>query len=234
MFHETLTGLAEHRTPHYVFHYHPDTPAARDIRLIAAEQERCFARITEALQVMPDFPLHYLLLETPEQVGALYEQATGVSIGPLNGCAHLPDTVTAVYNDEVQCTGIHEDTHLIAQLVGDPWQGFLIEGLAMYMDETWWGEHNEKWVQQFLTDGRYVPLAQLLPNSRFYDVPCEISYPIAGSFTRYLAQTLSLPVYLQKVYAAGCDAEQCLPTLLGKPLQDIETDFLQWVRSIQF
>ena len=219
MLNENLTGFAEHRTPHYTFHYRPGSTAARDIALIAAEQESCFARITAALQVMPDFPLHYILLETAEEAGALYEQATGTSIGPLNGCAHLPDTITAVYNEDVKCIGMHEDTHVIAQLVGDPWQGFIIEGLAMYMDQTWWGEPNEAWVRRFLSDGRYVPLAQLMPNDSFYDVPCEISYPIAGAFTRYLAETLTLPVYLKKVYAADCDAEkpQCLPPCWANP-----------------
>ena len=230
-----LTGFAEHRTAHYVFHYRPGSTAARDIDLIAAEQEDCFARITAALQVVPDFPLHYILLETPEEVGVLYEQATGVSFGPLNGFAHIPDTVTAVYNEDVQCIGMHEDTHLIAQLVGDPWQGFIIEGLAMYMDGVWWDEPNETWVQRFLSDGSYVPLDQLMPNDSFYDVPCEISYPIAGAFTRYLAERLTLPVYMKKVYAADCDAEkpQCLPTLLGKSMQEIEEDFLQWISTSQ-
>lgn len=234
MFHENLTGFAEHRTAHYIFHYRPGTAAAQNVRMIAEEQEGCFTRITEALQVRPDFPLHYILLQTADEVGALYKQATGVDIGPLNGCAHYPDTITAVYNEDVKCIGIHEDTHLIARLVGDPWQGFIIEGLAMYMDETWWGEANEKWVRKFLADESYVPLARLLPNSNYYDVPCEISYPIAGAFTRYLVETLTLPVYLHKVYAAGCDAQEdaCLPALLGKPLQAIEADFLQWVRTI--
>ena len=232
---KTLSGFSEHRTAHYVLHYRPDSAAARDIGLIAATQEDCFARITGALQVTPDVPLHYILLESAGEAGQLYEQHTGTSIGPLNGCACFPDTVVAVYNDDVQCIGMHEDTHLIAQLVGDPWQGFIIEGLAMYMDGVWWSEPNELWVRRFLADGRYVPLAQLMPNDGFFRVPCEVSYPIAGAFTRYLAETLGgLPVYLKRVYAADCDAEkeQCLPALLGKPMAAIEEDFLRWVAGL--
>lgn len=230
-----LSSFAEHRTAHYIFHYRPDSTAARFIPQIAATQEECFARITSTFQVKPDFPLHYILLETPEEAGALYEQHCGVSIGPLNGCAYFPDTVVAVYNEDVQCIGMHEDTHLIAQLVGDPWQGFIIEGLAMYMDEVWWSEPNERWVQRFLADGRYIPLNKLMPNDCFFAVPCEISYPIAGAFTRYLAEKLTLPVYLQKVYAADCDAEkeQCLPTLLGKTMAEIDQDFQLWISAVQ-
>lgn len=230
---KAVAGLEERTSAHYRFHFRPGSAAARDIGQIIATQEECFTRITAELQVAPDFPLHYILLDSADEVGALYEQATGTSIGPLNGCAHLPDTVTAVYNDDVQCIGMHEDTHLISRLVGDPWQGFVIEGLAMYMDETWWGEPNEKWVQQYLAQGSYVPLARLMPNSSFYDVPCEISYPIAGAFTRYLADTLTMPVYLKKVYAADCDADnpQCLPALLGKPIDGIEQDFLRWIHA---
>lgn len=228
---EAARGLETRSSAHYRFHFRPDSPAARDIADIIATQEACFARITAALMVTPDFPLHYILLGSAEEAGALYEASCGVAIGPINGFAAEPDTVVAVYSEDVQCIGMHEDTHLIARLVGDPWQGFIIEGLAMYMDGEWWSEPNERWVRRFLADGRYVPLSQLMPNDGFYAVPCEVSYPIAGAFTRYLVDTLGLPVYLKKVYAADCDAEQeqCLPSLLGKPMSAIEAAFLHWV-----
>lgn len=232
---KAAAGLEERASTHYRFHFRPGSPAARDLADIIATQESCFARITSALGVTPDYPLHYILLESAEEVGALYEQLTGTSIGPCNGFASQPDnTVVAVYSDTVQCIGMHEDTHLIAHLVGDPWQGFIIEGLAMYMDGVWWSEPNERWVRRFRADGRYVPLAQLMPNEHFYDVPCEISYPIAGAFTHYLADMLTLPGYLQKVYAADCDAQdvQCLPALLGKPMAEIEADFLRWIDEL--
>lgn len=230
---KAIQGLTERVSAHYHFHFHPGTPSARDIEHIIATQEDCFARITAVLQVSPDFPLHYILLDSDTEVGALYEASCGVAIGPLNGFAAEPDTVVAVYNEDVQCIGMHEDTHLIADLVAVQWQSFIMEGLAMYMDKVWWSEPNELWVQRFLADGRYVPLSQLIPNDSFHKVPSEISYPIAGAFTRYLIDMLGMPVYLKKVYDADCDADkpQGLPALLGKNIDAIEKDFLQWIHS---
>lgn len=230
---KAVAGLEERTSAHYRFHFRPGSAAARDIGQIIAMQEECFARITAELQVAPDFPLHYILLDSDTEVGALYEASCGVVIGPINGFAAAPDTVVAVYNEDVQCIGMHEDTHLIADLVAVQWQSFIMEGLAMYMDGVWWGEPNELWVQRFLADGRYAPLSQLIPNDSFHKVPSEISYPIAGAFTRYLIGMLGMPAYLAKVYDADCDADrpQCLPALLGKPIDDIEKDFLQWIHS---
>ncbi|MBQ8202396.1 MAG: hypothetical protein IJZ74_11590 [Clostridia bacterium] len=230
---KAIAGLEERVSMHYRFHFLPGSAAERDIEHIIATQEDCFVRITAELKVMPDFPLHYILLCSDEEVGALYEASCGVTIGTINGFAAEPDTVVAVYSDEVQCIGMHEDTHLLADLVAVQWQSFIMEGLAMYMDGEWWGEPNERWVTRFLADGRYIPLAHLIPNDSFHDVPCEVSYPIAGAFTRYLIDLMGMETYLASVYAANCDADnpQGLPALLGKPINDIERDFLQWIRS---
>lgn len=234
---ETLSraaeGLAVRHSAHYCFHFREGSAAQRDIVDIIRTQEDCFEHITFHLQVTPGFPLHYILLDQDTEVGQLYEDSCGVAIGPINGFAAAPNTVVAVYSDEVQCIGMHEDTHLIADLVKVQWQSFIMEGLAMYMDETWWDEPNEQWVARFLADGRYVPLASLMPEDRFHDTPCEVSYPIAGAFTRYLIEQMGMDGYLRNVYAADCDAHdpQCLPRLQGKPLTDIEQDFIQWIHA---
>ena len=227
------SDFCELASPHYRFHFRPDSCAAQDSAEIIRTQEECFSRITASLRVTPDFPLHYVLVEDAAEVGRMYEDICGVHIGPINGFASHPDTVVAVYNKDVQCIGMHEDTHLIAALVGDPWQSFIVEGLAMYMDGVWWSEPNELWVSRFLADGRYVPLARLMPNEGFHAVDCAVSYPIAGAFTHYLIETLGMDVYLQKVYAADCDAEkpQCLPLLLDNPLDVIESNFIAWIHS---
>lgn len=226
-----LQGFQAHQTEHYVFHYRPDTVAAKDIGQIVKEQESCYARITEALQVRPDFPLHYVLVEHAAEVGVLYQAHCGVEIGPINGFAAAPDTVVAVYNDDVKCIGMHEDTHLIAALVGDPWEGFLCEGLAMYMDAIWWSEPNELWVRRFLDDGRYIQPSRLLDNNCFYAAPCEVTYPIAGAFTRYLIEMLTMPVFLREIYVASDDVDTCLQKLLNKPIHVVEAEFIAWVSS---
>lgn len=227
-----LTGFLTHRSDHYIFHYHPDTPTQRDILAIAREQERCYARITQELGVTPDQPLRYILCDSPRECAGFWRTLfDDASYEELNGFADCPIAIYAVYNDEVQCIGAHEDAHMIASLLAQPWEMFLTEGLAMYFDGVWWSEANELWVRRFLTQERYVPLRELLDNDRFAAVPCEVSYPIAGAFTRYAIEALGMERYLHGVYAAEEDADLCLERLLAKPLSAIEEDFLTWIQG---
>jgi len=227
-----LSDLLTHQTDHYIFHYHPDSPAQRDILAIAQEQETCFARITAELGVTPEKSLRYILCNSPEECAGFWRTLfNDATYEALNGFADCPIAIYAVYNDEIQCIGPHEDAHFIASLIDTPWEMFLTEGLAMYFDGVWWSEDNILWVRRFLADGRYVPIRELIDNDRFNAVPCEVSYPIAGAFTRYAVEKLGMQRYLTGVYAAEEDAAPCLERLLGKPLPAIEQDFLAWIQA---
>lgn len=227
-----LSGYTVHTTAHYIFHIRPGSPAHRDIASIAAEQEICFERITGELGMTPGKSLRYILCDSPRECAAYWKEFfDDDTYEELNGFADCPIAIYAVYNDEVKCIGAHEDAHMIAHLIAQPWEMFLTEGLAMYFDGEWWSEANEVWVRRFQVDGRYVPLQELLDNERFAAVPCEVSYPIAGAFTRYAVEKLGMQAYLAGVYTAEGDAALCLSCLLGQPFSAIEKDFLTWIHT---
>ena len=211
-------------TAHYDLHFRPGSWAERDIRLIAAEQERCYAAITEALGVTPPFRIQYYLLDTPEEVGQVYGDNE-----PCNGFASPPDTVFAVYSDKVRCIGMHEDTHLISYVRKRPETAFFREGLAMYMDKVWWGRENEGWVRDFLADGRYLSVPALLDNHFFYAHPDAVTYPIAGAFTRFLAEKLGMRGYLEQVYYAEKEARDAVESALGLPGKEWDGAFSAWL-----
>lgn len=93
----------------YIFHYGADTKAEQDIGKIVAYQESCFQYICSVLQVKPGFKLEYFLCDSPEEVGRVYGDNE-----PCNGFAAPPNKIYAVYNEDVQCIGFHEDAHLIS------------------------------------------------------------------------------------------------------------------------
>ncbi len=86
-------------------------------------------------------------------------------------------------NERVACLGPHENTRVISWLLAKSLSAFLREGLAMYMDASWWGKATTWWCKQFLKEGFYIPIANLLENECFFSAPCEDSYPIAGALT---------------------------------------------------
>lgn len=220
-----MEGLIEkysevHESPHYRFHYAKNSVAEREIEEIAEEQERCFAKITERLGVLPEFKIRYFLTESPEDVGAFYGDNES-----CNGFARMPDQIYAVYNEEVRCIGMHEDTHLISYVRGKPDCAFLREGLAMMMDEVWWGEPNETWVERFYEEGKMPSVRTLFDSESFYELSCEISYPVAGAFTRFLCDRVGEARFLEEVYYGGGDPVEKIEKLLRKSFSETEEEF---------
>lgn len=211
-------------TAHYVFHYRKGSLAQRDIQAIAQEQEACYARITSALGVRPDFPLQYHLFDTADEVGAAYGDNE-----PCNGFASPPDTVYAVYGEKVKCIGMHEDTHLISYVRGRPASAFIREGLAMYMDKVWWGKPNEAWTRDFIADGRYLRVECLLSNEEFYAHDDALTYPIAGAFTAFMVSRLGMQAYLDAVYYAKLEPSAAIERAFDQPLFEVERAFMKWL-----
>lgn len=177
---------------HYIFHYNTGTYAERDIQKIALGQEECFLYICEVLKTAPSFKIQYYLCDSPEEVGRVYGDDE-----PCNGFASLPDKIYAVYNEQVQCVGFHEDVHVISDLINHPDSPAVREGLAMFFDRVWWGIHNLEWTRFYLKTGKYVPVDELLGRDRFFSVDCTISYPIMGAFTEWLITSYGIDAYIQ-------------------------------------
>ena len=216
-----------HQTAHYLFHALPGTKAAADIERIAAYQEKWFWRITQTFGVVMDTPIRYYLTDAPEDAGKIYGDNE-----PCNGFAWGPDTVVATYNDEVICLGAHEDTHLITQRIAWPESPFMSEGVAMYMDGCWWGKTNAWWVKQFVKEGKYISIANLLSRDGFFSHSEAITYPIAGAFTQYAFETLGQKAFIGKIYSRPGPAQPALEEGFAMALAEIENDFLTWIRRM--
>ena len=219
-----LTEFTE--TEHYVFHYFPNSPAERDIIKISITQENSWHEICCELGVTPDFKIHYYLLNTPEEVGAAYGDNE-----PCNGFAQRPNRIYAVYNDQIQCIGPHEDAHIISFIISRPSQVFIREGLAMYFDKVWWKRPNEVWVTEFIRDGKYISVEDLLNDEEFYHYSDSITYPIAGAFTHFLISKIGRAHYLE-LYRKDDFSIKLLRDILGCDILD--EPFRCWLEELQF
>lgn len=208
---------------HYVFHYNENSKAEQDIEQIVKCQEKCFEHICDVLKVVPDFKLEYYLCNSAEEVGRFCGELCG-DYEPCNGFADTANKIYAVYNDEIQCIGFHEDTHLISYLINRPECVAIREGLAMCFDQTWWGIENSKWVSDFLRTGQYISLVQLLDDETFYSEDCAITYPIMGAFTEWLIETYGIEKYLQ--FYKGDDVKCGMTEEYGVQLDELEKSFI--------
>lgn len=176
---------------HYLFHYGAGTKAEQDIEAIAAYQESCIRYICHVLGVTPGFKIEYFLCDSPEEVGRIYGDNES-----CNGFAAPPNKIYAVYNEQVQCIGFHEDAHIISYTVNRPDSPAIREGLAMYFDRKWWGIQNLDWTGHYLNTGRYIPVDKMLSREFFFEHDCTITYPIMGAFTDWLITTYGAEAYM--------------------------------------
>lgn len=184
--------MKQFKSEHYIFNYRAGTKAEQDIAEIAACQEACFRYICSVLDVMPDFKIEYFLCDSPEEVGQIYGDND-----PCNGFAAPPNKIYAVYNQQVQCIGFHEDAHIISCTVNRPDCPAIREGLAMYFDRKWWDIQNLDWTGYYLKTDRYIPVDALLDKQKFFAEDCTVTYPIMGAFTDWLIAAYGVESYMR-------------------------------------
>ena len=183
--------MKQYKSEHYIFNYHSESKAEKDIKSIATIQEACYKYICDILGVTLDFKIQYFLCNSPEEVGRMYGDNE-----PCNGFASIPDKIYAVYNEEIQCIGFHEDVHIISYTITKPDSPAIREGLAMYFDRKWWGIHNIDWTAYYIKTDRYISINELLNKDKFFLEDCSITYPIMGSFTEWLINSYGIKKYL--------------------------------------
>ena len=215
--------MKQFESEHYIFHYGAGTKAEQDIVEIAACQERCFRYICSVLGVTPEFKIEYFLCDSPEEVGRIYGDDE-----PCNGFAAPPNKIYAVYNEQVQCIGFHEDAHVISYLINRPDCPAIREGLAMYFDRKWWGIHNMDWTGYYLRSGKYLPVDKLLDKECFFGYDCAVTYPIMGAFTEWLISRWGMERYLRLFRQK--DIPSAMVQVYGMTPAQLNRAFTEYVR----
>lgn len=215
--------MKQFETEHYLFHYAENTKAEADIREIAAYQESCFLYICGVLGVTPGFKIEYFLCDSPEEVGRIYGDDE-----PCNGFAAPPNRIYAVYNEQVQCVGFHEDAHILSYTINRPDSPAIREGLAMYFDRKWWGIQNLDWTGYYIKTGQFVPVEKLLDRACFFAHDCAVTYPIMGAFTDWLIAAYGIDSYMQ-MYRQQNMAEAMLRVYQKTP-EELNRAFMDYVR----
>lgn len=215
--------MKQYETEHYIFRFNEGSKAETDIHEIASCQEACWHYICAVLKSEPDFKIQYILCDTREEVGKIYGDGE-----PCNGFARYPDTIVAVYNEQIQCIGFHEDAHLISYVRHRPDSPAIREGLAMYFDRIWWGIPNLSWTCFYLKNGRYVSIDDLLQRDTFFSIDCSVTYPIMGAFTDYLISTYGIDAYL--AFYSQQDSLKACADILSKTAEELNAEFVSYVR----
>ncbi|MFP4443521.1 MAG: hypothetical protein ACLFST_10400 [Spirochaetia bacterium] len=214
-------------TANYLFHYRAGSFAEVNIEAISSKQEYCRQYILQVLNVQPDLRIKYYLFDNAEEVGNAYGDSDSCS-----GFCRVPDSVYAVFSPSLQCTGFHEDAHLLSYAaLGRPEPAFIREGLAMFFDRTWHGFANIAWTKLYLDTGVLDGVDQLHRDEAFFDIPDGLSYPAAGAYTEFLISLYGIETY-KLFYAAWNTAGEDPYGVFDKSAETLSADFLKWIQSL--
>lgn len=212
----------------YTFHYHKNSVAQNMIDDIVNTQELCFKHICKVLDVKFNNKIKYYLCNSPKEVGILYGDNED-----CNAFARNPNEIYAVVNEDVQCIGYHEDSHIISYSINTPPQVFIREGLAMYFDKQHFGISNLVWAKYFISANKYISISKLIDKDSFYKYSWSLTYPIAGAFTEYLITIYGIGKYKLFYKSLNEDFKGCFNKVFGISLEEFERDFTLYLDSFK-
>ena len=227
----------EKESQHYIFHFKKDSYASQFVDAVILEQEQCFENISRLLQTVPRERIHYWLCDSQKEV------ALKSKYGECNGVTCCDDGVAniyCVYTENVKCTGYHEDTHAIAYFYNDIHSNALAEGLAMYMDKTWWSIENELCTLVYIENGVYVSVEKMICGKNdvgeeyFLDIDDCYSYPIMGAFVAFLIEQQGTTSFLRLYGYKGMEWETEFAKIYGRSIPEAENEFIYYIKSKEY
>ena len=221
---------AERRTAHFVLHYSPTGPYAKEIAAYAEDDEFYWHELERFFGAAPAPPVHAFLFDNAAQKRALMGAGHTFIAKPWRREIYLqhdswPQTVTR-----------HELAHVFAGPFGDRIFGIarrglrfnvgLIEGVAVAA--SWAGSPlTPHQVVKVLRDAGLVDADTLgaVMGPRFFGINAGQAYNVAGSFCRFLYDTRGAARLEQLYGAAG--AGDSWQQIYGVPFDRLRDEWLQ-------
>lgn len=206
---------------HYVYHYTPGDNVSPEY------QEAFYSWISGQLSVDLEQQIQYYKFTDVTQKQQLTGQGGNGDADPST------DSIYTIWPDDN-----HETTHLLTATIGTP-TPFFNEGIAVAnqtdpLDKiytpNWNGYSPHHWAQAYLKAGTLPALSGLLEMNAFSAFDPNMSYPIAGSFMRYLIDTYGMNTVL-KLFAGASYSDSPSTTMarfeqvIGNSFTDTEQDW---------
>jgi hypothetical protein len=213
----------ERRTEHFVLHYRPDGPYAAEIADVGTELELDHARLRAQLGIEPLTPVHAYLFGSALEKQALMGAGHTYIAKPWRGEIYVN------HEPFPQLVLAHELAHVFGARAGDPILGVARHGLRLDVGLIEGLAEATSWRSGSLTADEVVRVLELLGRApsldavmspRFWSLPAQQAYAIAGSFCRFLLDERGAGPLLS-LYRAGGD-RAAYPHLYGADFATLE------------
>ena len=86
---------------------------------------------------------------------------------------------------------------------------FLKEGFAMHFDKCYHGRENTQIAREWFESNELFSITSLIDNKNFWQLPEEISYPLAGAFAFWIIGRYGMTKYLE-IYRNEDNLTRCI------------------------
>jgi hypothetical protein len=221
-----IDGWQARTTRHFVCHY-PKGARLTDDQ--AKELEELYSETTSRLGIGLDHRIDYFMCDSIKTVGAL------MASGPAAGRAGIENWIVAALGWK----SFHEVVHvLIGQTSRRQPDSPVFEGAACFFGGATLITRDAQlaWAKALVENNEAMPLATLLDESGFWSAEdMNDPYAEAAAFTGFLIDRYGVPAYktLYRHREDGIDSlEAALEKIYGKKVSQLETEWKDWLRSL--
>ncbi|MFA5033037.1 MAG: hypothetical protein WC614_08460 [bacterium] len=159
------------------------SPAKRDIEKVISEHEKAYKEICDFLGVSVPVKIEYFFFSSQEEADEWFGKGT-----TLNS-ANRDLQIFALYSDKAKASVKHELTHCIAYMISHHSRQARLELFSEGLAETMVGARQGKPIHTLaasILKDKEISIRDLTDNKTFYQIGDTITYPLAGSFVKYL------------------------------------------------
>ncbi len=172
-------------TDDFVIYVEPGSPGERKLDTIELDAAQAKQRVLEVLDETGYPPVVFVfVVDSRDRMKQLIGRRS-------NAVAYYStNTMCIIVGETIRVGAAHELLHVVAMNAWGVPQRWINEGLAVYADGQWSGHDTHALCRYLQQQGQLPSLYEI--TRRFGKLPGLVSYPAAGSFTRYLYETHGL------------------------------------------
>lgn len=216
--------LADSSSKELTIYYQPDSWTNKNIEKVNQRVINHFNSVKAFVKINSyEKRVHLFVVDSRAQMKLLVGHET-------NGSAYYQyNTVTGIASEKINSIySNHELFHVVAMnLWGIP-DIWINEGMAVYSDNKWHGHDLYELTKYLVDNDRFVSLNKLIKD--FRKVDDLISYPLTGSFVKYLDEVYGRETVI-KIWKSKT---KNLKKLTGKSIKELETDWLTKIETIEY
>lgn len=168
-------------TAHFIYHLQKPSYSDSNKAWIKKRSELAYRSVLDLLGLKGyEGTFHLFVIQSGLEMKKLVGHRGNGSAFPKS------NTLAVVVNRRVNALTNHELTHIVAYQTLGPTETWLDEGLAVYSDGNWWGNDLHA-LTKYLAEKDQMPSISEL-TLHFRDLNELVSYPVAGSFVRFLIE----------------------------------------------